>query len=158
MQRHSTATVLLADSHGRILLLWHTRLGCWMPPGGHVEEGETPEETARRECLEETGLDVAIIGDYTPDLYAHSPDEGRVLQRPLALLLEEIPAYHDQPAHQHIDFLYLGRMMDEKQSLRLAPAEARELRWFSLAEVRALPQGEILESVRRAVTELLPKR
>jgi 8-oxo-dGTP diphosphatase len=30
--------------------------GTWAPPGGHIDEGETPQETARLEVLEETGL------------------------------------------------------------------------------------------------------
>jgi 8-oxo-dGTP pyrophosphatase MutT (NUDIX family) len=33
------------------------------PPGGGVEEGETPAETARRETLEETGLRVRVDPD-----------------------------------------------------------------------------------------------
>ena len=38
----------------------------WVLPKGHVEPGETPEETAHREVLEETGVDaelVAAVGD-----------------------------------------------------------------------------------------------
>jgi 8-oxo-dGTP diphosphatase len=34
--------------------------GTWGPPGGHIDFGETPEQTAQRETLEETG--VAITG------------------------------------------------------------------------------------------------
>lgn len=33
----------------------------WSFPGGHLEEGEKPEATARRELFEETGLKVNIL-------------------------------------------------------------------------------------------------
>lgn len=35
--------------------------GKWCFPGGSIEEGETSEEAAIREVVEETGLDVQII-------------------------------------------------------------------------------------------------
>jgi 8-oxo-dGTP diphosphatase len=36
--------------------------GYWTLPAGFMDAGENPEETARRECLEETGLQVKITG------------------------------------------------------------------------------------------------
>ena len=47
--------------------------GTWAPPGGHMEFGESPKETAIRETAEETGLilppsDVKIVG-ITNDIF-----------------------------------------------------------------------------------------
>lgn len=48
--------------HGNteILLIRHINSGHWSFPKGHVEEGETEVETARREIMEETSIDVII--------------------------------------------------------------------------------------------------
>jgi 8-oxo-dGTP pyrophosphatase MutT (NUDIX family) len=40
----------------KVLVIHHTRLGVWLPPGGELHPGETPLEAAARELLEETGL------------------------------------------------------------------------------------------------------
>lgn len=53
--------VMLVDTSGR-LLLQHRDASApvspnqWSMPGGGIEPGETPEDAARRELLEETGL------------------------------------------------------------------------------------------------------
>jgi 8-oxo-dGTP diphosphatase len=46
--------------------------GTWAPPGGKAEPGETDEETARRELIEETGLVGAVprVGADTMDAFA----------------------------------------------------------------------------------------
>lgn len=41
---------------GRVLLQQRRDNGCWSDHGGCMEIGETPEQTARRELFEETGL------------------------------------------------------------------------------------------------------
>ena len=55
------AACAIFDGDGRVLLVRHTygRLN-WELPGGLLEAGESPDETARRELLEETGLQAEL--------------------------------------------------------------------------------------------------
>ena len=49
----------------RLLLIKNSRSAHWGFPKGHMERGETPEQTAKREVLEETGLNINIIPDFS---------------------------------------------------------------------------------------------
>ncbi len=51
------------EGQDHVLLVQH-RPGHWSFPKGHVENGETAQETAIREVLEETGIHVAITSDF----------------------------------------------------------------------------------------------
>lgn len=61
-----TARVLLLDERGRTLLFTveepdeETGKRFWFPPGGGLEGDETHEEAARRELLEETGIECEL--------------------------------------------------------------------------------------------------
>ncbi|MBR5521390.1 MAG: NUDIX domain-containing protein [Oscillospiraceae bacterium] len=52
------------DNNVQILLIRHLNGGHWAFPKGHVEKGETEEQTALREILEETGLSVKLDSSY----------------------------------------------------------------------------------------------
>lgn len=49
--------------------------GHWGFPKGHVEEGEGEQETAKREVLEETGLDITLCDGFRTRI-EYSPSEG----------------------------------------------------------------------------------
>ncbi len=158
MHRHFTATAFIVDSKKRTLLLWHRRLNRWMPPGGHVDPDETPEDAAKRECKEETDLDVEIIGDAQSDLFTKNRSEGRMLIKPIAMLLEEIPASpaRGEPAHQHMDFLFIARPLDESQAVTIEKEESDRMRWFTREEVEALDERtEMFSNVKEYILQLL---
>ncbi|MEF2561672.1 MAG: NUDIX domain-containing protein [Negativibacillus sp.] len=47
--------VIVGKHQGKWVLCQHKKRTTWEVPGGHIEEGETPEEAARRELYEESG-------------------------------------------------------------------------------------------------------
>jgi 8-oxo-dGTP pyrophosphatase MutT (NUDIX family) len=55
------ASVIIIDADKKVLMIHRTDNDCWCFPGGGVELGESVEDTAVREVLEETGLDVDEI-------------------------------------------------------------------------------------------------
>ena len=62
----SCGAVVLRKNQGRlqVLLIKHINGGHWAFPKGHVERGETEEQTALREIKEETGLTVMLDTNY----------------------------------------------------------------------------------------------
>lgn len=67
------ANVAIFD-HGRVLLTRRQDYDVWCLPGGHVEEGETIAESARRETMEEVGLQVRLrrlTGVYSEPRWYH---------------------------------------------------------------------------------------
>ena len=56
------AGALIRDAGGRVLLIHQTyqRPSQWLPPGGWVDRGETPQDAAQREVWEELGVRVAV--------------------------------------------------------------------------------------------------
>jgi 8-oxo-dGTP pyrophosphatase MutT (NUDIX family) len=96
--RHFTVAVFVVWE-GKVLLHHHRKLGMWLPPGGHIEENELPDEAAVREVKEETGFEVELTGERREDVA-----DPVQLHRPAGVQLENIG-----PGHQHIDLIYFAK-------------------------------------------------
>lgn len=57
----------IAFRGNRFLMVYNPRREGWEMPGGKVEEGESYIEAARREFLEESGMEVAIVSGKDTD-------------------------------------------------------------------------------------------
>lgn len=99
----TVAVFVVHRSH--VLLHKHAKLGFWLPPGGHIDHPELPDEAATREVMEEAGIQVELVGERGVDI--NSPDLPLQLVRPEGIQLETIG-----PDHQHIDLIYFARVID----------------------------------------------
>lgn len=112
---------------GKVLLVLHRKLGKWLPPGGHIEDRETPEDALIREITEETGITVTIMAERNT-----SGDDKAVrsLFLPRHIQVEDIDEFH-----QHIDLVYFCKAVDS--SIQLEESELTAARWFSPEELNA---------------------
>ena len=109
------ATVLILDRENRLLLLKRVDNLCWGPPGGSLELGEVVESAAKRETLEETGLEVrnlTLLNVFSgPDQFYRYPNGDEV---------------------NVVAVVYLCK--DFQGEVRLSD-EHTESRWFMLSEI-----------------------
>lgn len=69
---HLTASALVVDATGRVLLCLHGRLGLWMQLGGHCEPTDrTLADAALREAVEESGIPGLTLDPVPIDVDVH---------------------------------------------------------------------------------------
>jgi 8-oxo-dGDP phosphatase len=119
------ASVVILDDEDRVLLVWRHRFITnswgWETPGGIVDDGETAEQAAVRETVEETGW---------------RPEGLRLLAA-----FQPMPGLVDTPHEVYVSrrAVKVGEPSDM--------VEAGLVRWVALADVRSLiKRGEITGS------------
>lgn len=130
--RRAAAYVLCRDDAGRILLTRFVQegnpdSGKWTMPGGGMEWGEHPVETAARELDEETGLRGeigSVLGLFSLWLEPHQSPRGEA-GHVLGIVFEGI---------------------DVRGHLRREFADTTDAAgWFTLDEARALPRVALVD-------------
>jgi 8-oxo-dGTP pyrophosphatase MutT (NUDIX family) len=67
--------VVASTEMDKVLLVDHKKAELWLPPGGHVEPGENPKKTVRREAKEELGIGIkAFVSAIRNDSYSLFPE------------------------------------------------------------------------------------
>lgn len=144
MLRHFTVAVFVVHA-GQVLLHYHRKLGKWLPPGGHVEDNELPDDAALREVFEETGVRARLVGQRGLPI-----DAPRQLVVPAGLQVE--PIY---PGHEHIDLVYFAVPdPDAPGSAEVDPrlAERDQVGWYSAAALDGLGANDEIQAwCRRAL-------
>ncbi|GAB1512539.1 NUDIX hydrolase [Actinophytocola sp. KF-1] len=123
------ARVLLLDQHDRVLLI-HARdpdapdHHWWELPGGGLDQSESPEEGARREVTEETGIELDQLG---PQLWTR---ESRF--------------HYRGRDHHRIDHVFLARCAQPIPTTATTFTENEkagliERAWFTATELHSCP-------------------
>lgn len=134
---HQTATAFLLNwdkklQKWRTLLLSHKKIKKLIPVGGHVESKETPEDSVRREVLEETNSSISFFWDKQKMDWVKKP----IL---FSIQIEKIPALKETPAHFHEDYMYVG-YLSEKFLDMIKTGKKTGLYWIYINDILVNPQ------------------
>lgn len=110
-RQHSAGGIVF--HHGRILLISTAGGKRWQLPKGHVEENETPEETAVREVREETGVTGRVVATLSSIQYTFVERGARRIRK-------------------HVDYYLLEYVEGSEENFD--QQEVDGARWFSWAE------------------------
>ena len=148
--RDFTVAVFVVHA-GHVVLHRHAKLGLWLPPGGHIEPNELPDDAAIREVREEAGLEIELVGSRGLDQdHAGQPKQ---LVRPEGIQLEDIGS-----GHQHIDLIYFARPRVILPDGSL-PLVATGMRWVDREALGSLAlNDEVSDWCYKAIDTLTSRR
>lgn len=119
-----------------IFLVNHIKAGGWIPPGGHLEERETPLETAIRECQEELS-------------YKPKREEIELFD----LSITPIRNKRSAPCRTHFDIWYL--IYTRKQDFIFDKREFHGVSWFNVDEALSVMKHQVQKGIIEKVKKKL---
>ncbi len=138
---HFTGSALVVSADGsRALLNHHRKLDQWLHFGGHCDGDEDVLRVARREALEESGIENLITAS----------------ARPFDLDIHRIPAHGAESEHWHYDVNFV--LIAPEGAVEVISDESVALQWFTPEEMLALPLSESMRRVARKWQALRDRR
>lgn len=139
---HVTASSwIISHDQRHVLLIEHAKYNIMIPPGGHVDPGETPIQAAIRETEEEVGLNFLVSlssSFFHADVHQVPESPGR-----------------GEPAHWHVS-VYYPFWNKHNSIVMLNEAECLSHKWVSISELLECPAQE-LRKMAQKTTSLLDR-
>ncbi|HSW79904.1 MAG TPA: NUDIX domain-containing protein [Candidatus Saccharimonadales bacterium] len=134
----ASAAIVLSPDKTKLLVVHHKFFDDWYLPGGHWEHDENdPQIAARREAIEETGVNIAESLSYASATENIPLD---IVTYPYSARPEK-----DEPFHYHHDFRYIFRARNSK--LKAQMSEVNECAWVDFGD-------EKLKNIARVIKKL----
>lgn len=135
MKHHVATAYIFSPDFSKILLVKKRGSRRCMPPGGHVDYGETFEEAVLREVREETKIDINKLmrRKYAYDIDTLECDFTlrKAEENEEFVVIENIGLFH-----VHIDHIFCYTFPIECESYRIGTIEIEEARWYSVKELK----------------------
>jgi len=113
----SCGAVVFREENGkRLYLILHYSENHWDFPKGHVENGESEEQTARRETLEETGISqLEFLPGFRRVITYTFKRKGSLVPKEVVFFAEKTGQKEVNLSHEHIGFEWLPYGQAEKK-------------------------------------------
>jgi len=132
MKYRRTVSMYLVSNDNKVLLIFHPKFNVWLPPGGHVEDGESSWNALRREMLEEVGYNIG-------DGIVHKVDSRATqIQSPFFVQLE------DHGNGKHVESQLFYEVL--RNTPKLSSPENLEMRWWSIGDI--LDSKEVFDNTK----------
>lgn len=140
IKHFTTSTYIVFED--KVLLHVHKKYDLLLPVGGHIDRDELPADAAKREALEESGLQVEIFNSRK---YDNFEDCDNINNEKEINIGEFCNLHYINEFHQHIDFTFFAKAFSDKVKPRVG--ETKELYWFSREEI--ISQTKIKTSTKK---------
>lgn len=128
----SSCGAVVVNDENKYLLIRNKRSAHWGFPKGHIEAGETKEETAKREVLEETGINIDLVDGF-----------------------EEVSEYYIQGKIEKVLTVFLARAKNTDYTMQ--EAEIAEIGWYDFDDAYRILNYENDKRIIKAAKEYLIK-